>query len=293
MVNGILHIRETHIMFPRRRCVVGGLRHTRNVRCVQQHCYHDTHTNTHTTAPPHPHPPRSLHFQTWPESTDPQKFVYEEMSIAAFLLELWARLDREPTADAPPFKYKFADLGCGNGLLTFFLTAEGYTGYGVDLRRRRLWDVYDPMPELREEPVLPNETLTLPECVAPATRPLVLALCLSLLPVLSSAAFDCIIGLFCACRPRRGCPLHRFLRPSPPPTHTHIQHGVAPWESLGRADGLDSADGRRLLPVPQILGAALLPVLSERREVLFDVLGRQGCQPQPSRHLPALSRLCE
>lgn len=94
------------------------------------------------------------------------------MSIAAFLLELWARLDRDaadassaPAADKPQFRYKFGDLGCGNGLLTFFLTAEGYSGYGVDLRRRRLWDMFDPKPELREEAILPNERLTLPEYV--------------------------------------------------------------------------------------------------------------------------------
>ena len=110
--------------------------------------------------------------QIWPDNTDPQKFVYEEMSIAAFLLELWARLDRDaadvastPAADKPQFRYKFADLGCGNGLWTFLLTAEGYPGYGVDLRRRRLWDMFDPKPELREEAVLPNERLTLPEYV--------------------------------------------------------------------------------------------------------------------------------
>ncbi|KAG1139007.1 hypothetical protein G6F37_010019 [Rhizopus arrhizus] len=57
-----------------------------------------------------------------------EKFVYEDIAIASYLLCLWKeeeiRLERRPT---------FADLGCGNGLLTFLLVREGYEGYGVDI----------------------------------------------------------------------------------------------------------------------------------------------------------------
>jgi tRNASer (uridine44-2'-O)-methyltransferase len=38
---------------------------------------------------------------------------------------------------------KFLDLGCGNGLLTYILTAEGYQGLGMDMRRRRSWSLFD------------------------------------------------------------------------------------------------------------------------------------------------------
>ncbi|KAG1377914.1 hypothetical protein G6F60_006700 [Rhizopus arrhizus] len=63
-----------------------------------------------------------------------EKFVYEDIAIASYLLCLWKeeeiRLKRRPT---------FADLGCGNGLLTFLLVREGYEGYGVDIAERKIW----------------------------------------------------------------------------------------------------------------------------------------------------------
>ncbi len=37
---------------------------------------------------------------------------------------------------------KFLDLGCGNGLLTFLLSSEGYPGLGIDMRRRRSWSFF-------------------------------------------------------------------------------------------------------------------------------------------------------
>nr|CAG8541013.1 7498_t:CDS:2 [Entrophospora candida] len=36
----------------------------------------------------------------------------------------------------------FVDLGCGNGLLTYILTSEGYDGIGIDLRKRKIWDLF-------------------------------------------------------------------------------------------------------------------------------------------------------
>ncbi|CAG8789669.1 10860_t:CDS:1, partial [Racocetra fulgida] len=36
----------------------------------------------------------------------------------------------------------FVDLGCGNGLLTFLLTSEGHEGMGIDVRKRKIWDVF-------------------------------------------------------------------------------------------------------------------------------------------------------
>lgn len=93
--------------------------------------------------------------QRWTEkSMDPQKYLYEEMSLAAYILELF---DRAPAADEGAFKHKFVDLGCGNGLLTFFLHAEGYSGWGIDIRARRMWDVYSSRPVLIEEAITPND----------------------------------------------------------------------------------------------------------------------------------------
>lgn len=36
-------------------------------------------------------------------------------------------------------KQTFIDLGCGNGLLTFLLSSEGYEGYGIDIADRKIW----------------------------------------------------------------------------------------------------------------------------------------------------------
>lgn len=60
--------------------------------------------------------------QIWPECTDPQKFVYEDISIAAYLIVLW---EEERQRKNLLNKQSFVDLGCGNGLLVHILNSEG------------------------------------------------------------------------------------------------------------------------------------------------------------------------
>ncbi|CAJ0942279.1 unnamed protein product, partial [Mesorhabditis belari] len=67
----------------------------------------------------------------WKESTDPQKFVFEDCGISAYLMEIWKSIDRFPK--------KFADIGCGNGLLVHLLNKLGVDGIGIDLRKRKIW----------------------------------------------------------------------------------------------------------------------------------------------------------
>ncbi|KAH8295154.1 hypothetical protein KR018_008013 [Drosophila ironensis] len=90
------------------------------------------------------------YWHTSKESTDPLKFIYEDLAIAAYLILLWSQTQTEPTA--------FADLGCGNGLLVHVLNAEGFTGYGYDIRKRKLWSLYPPETQrnLFEQSVEPN-----------------------------------------------------------------------------------------------------------------------------------------
>ncbi|XP_017075074.1 probable tRNA (uracil-O(2)-)-methyltransferase [Drosophila eugracilis] len=90
------------------------------------------------------------YWKTAQESTDPLKFIYEDLAIAAYLIVLWSQTQSEPKA--------FADLGCGNGLLVHVLNAEGYKGYGYDIRKRKLWSLYpaDTQQSLIEKPVEPN-----------------------------------------------------------------------------------------------------------------------------------------
>ncbi|GAB0093038.1 Probable tRNA (uracil-O(2)-)-methyltransferase [Sergentomyia squamirostris] len=90
----------------------------------------------------------------WPEVTDPQKFVFEDISIATYLLLLW-RDERQSTGSTK--LQSFIDVGCGNGLLVFILTSEGHPGIGVDLRRRKIWENYPETTKLLEKTINPME----------------------------------------------------------------------------------------------------------------------------------------
>ncbi|KAL1641095.1 tRNA(Ser) Um(44) 2'-O-methyltransferase [Diplodia intermedia] len=101
----------------------------------------------------------------WVEQTPPGKHVFEDLGIAAFLLELWRDMYAAPIVDddagdtsskneegarphakesnKPPFP-GFVDIGCGNGVLVHVLRAEGYPGWGFDARRRKTWDTFGP-----------------------------------------------------------------------------------------------------------------------------------------------------
>ncbi|KAG5994376.1 hypothetical protein E4U54_003121 [Claviceps lovelessii] len=73
---------------------------------------------------------------TWAEVTDPGKHVFEDLGIAAFLMELWTDMYKDG-----PFP-GFVDIGCGNGLLVYILRQEGYEGWGFDARARKSWPTY-------------------------------------------------------------------------------------------------------------------------------------------------------
>lgn len=75
--------------------------------------------------------------ETWAEVTDPTKHVFEDLSIAAFLIELWRQM--YGASDFPGF----VDIGCGNGLLVYILRKEGYRGWGFDARERKSWVNYN------------------------------------------------------------------------------------------------------------------------------------------------------
>ncbi|EPY52001.1 tRNA methyltransferase [Schizosaccharomyces cryophilus OY26] len=72
----------------------------------------------------------------WVEKTDPGKHVFEDLGIAAFLIELWKQMYSSKKS------FTFVDVGCGNGLLVHILLSEGYLGYGFDARERRSWKTY-------------------------------------------------------------------------------------------------------------------------------------------------------
>ncbi|KAL9097975.1 MAG: hypothetical protein Q9163_006270, partial [Psora crenata] len=89
---------------------------------------------------------------SWVEKTEPSKHVFEDLGIAAFLIELWRDMydggkipskgthGSHPCRSRPPFP-GFVDIGCGNGVLVDVLIREGYHGWGFDARRRKTWDI--------------------------------------------------------------------------------------------------------------------------------------------------------
>ncbi len=89
----------------------------------------------------------------WVEKTEPSKHVFEDLGIAAFLIELWKDMysvgNEEVSEDGYGSTKKrgafpgFVDIGCGNGVLVDTLLREGYSGWGFDARRRKTWDTFD------------------------------------------------------------------------------------------------------------------------------------------------------
>lgn len=104
----------------------------------------------------------------WVEKTEPSKHVFEDLGIAAFLIELWKDMYDaggelvDQDGDGPTKKRGafpgFVDIGCGNGVLVDTLLREGYSGWGFDARRRKTWDTFDEpiRDQLREMILIPQ-----------------------------------------------------------------------------------------------------------------------------------------
>jgi tRNASer (uridine44-2'-O)-methyltransferase len=98
--------------------------------------------------------------ERWVEQTPPEKHVFEDLGIAAFLIELWVDMygakpatngegqqeeHEEEKRNAAQASFPgFVDIGCGNGLLVHILNLEGWHGWGFDARRRKTWDTFPP-----------------------------------------------------------------------------------------------------------------------------------------------------
>ena len=101
--------------------------------------------------------------QQWVEVTDPGKHVFEDLGIAAFLIELWRDMytftderngngeapTDDSTSDPKPTFRGFVDIGCGNGILVYILLAEGYDGWGFDARERKTWRIFPEFAQAR------------------------------------------------------------------------------------------------------------------------------------------------
>ncbi|CAL4094702.1 unnamed protein product, partial [Meganyctiphanes norvegica] len=57
----------------------------------------------------------------------------------------------------------FVDLGCGNGLLVYILSSEGHPGLGIDLKRRKIWDLFPSNVKLQEGIIEPSDQSLFPD----------------------------------------------------------------------------------------------------------------------------------
>ncbi|KAF2722221.1 DUF1613-domain-containing protein [Polychaeton citri CBS 116435] len=95
--------------------------------------------------------------QSWVEVTDPSKHVFEDLAIAAWLIEVWRDLYSTPSderinGDKNKMAFPgFVDIGCGNGVLVSILVEEGYEGWGFDARERKTWGIFSPEVQKRLE----------------------------------------------------------------------------------------------------------------------------------------------
>ncbi|TRY70144.1 hypothetical protein TCAL_10016 [Tigriopus californicus] len=83
--------------------------------------------------------------------------IIKDLALAAYIILLWEQ------DDLPKEQIRFMDLGCGNGLLVYILTVEGYDGTGVDIRQRKIWDSFKPKVDLQVSTVHPSATTTFPK----------------------------------------------------------------------------------------------------------------------------------
>jgi tRNASer (uridine44-2'-O)-methyltransferase len=123
----------------------------------------------------------------WVEQTPPEKHVFEDLGIAAFLIELWVDMYGGETSQSDSTREKqdgssderaaerrlraqtefpgFVDMGCGNGLLVWILNQEGWRGWGFDARRRKTWAVL--YPDSEQDKL--KEMLLVPAVLQPTT----------------------------------------------------------------------------------------------------------------------------
>lgn len=82
------------------------------------------------------------------------------MAIATYLILLWREERHRLHTDR---LQSFVDLGCGNGLLVYILSSEGHTGYGIDIRKRGIWDLYPSTTMLKLHAFIPSDRSLFPD----------------------------------------------------------------------------------------------------------------------------------
>lgn len=99
-------------------------------------------------------------FSAWDMQTDPEKFVHEDIGIAAYLICLWnTRYGQHANNHV-----NFVDIGCGNGLLVYILNQEKFNGFGIDVKSRNIWNTLFSQSTYKEHFFDPKNWEELEEC---------------------------------------------------------------------------------------------------------------------------------
>src|SRR5687767_13366301 len=65
------------------------------------------------------------------------------LSVGSFTSILLIFLTFQSLQEKYKFKVTyFADLACGNGVLSYLLTRQGFQGFGIDARSRGIWESF-------------------------------------------------------------------------------------------------------------------------------------------------------
>lgn len=88
-------------------------------------------------------------YEKWIEKTEPANHVLDDLVVATFLIELWRSMygvvpaseTKDETRNFSQFP-GFVDIACGNGVVVYVLLLEGYSGWGLDARRRETWSIF-------------------------------------------------------------------------------------------------------------------------------------------------------
>merc|ERR1712048_1005466 len=138
MANGQVHV-EGEIPYPFSRSVLQSKMETwisekvgydpsrETLRCIDKSKYAEVYKRIKTEIG------KNL-VETWPECTDPEKYVYEDVAIATYLILL------SQNEDCLPKDITFLDAGCGNALFGWILAQQGYNYIGIDVTKRKIWD---------------------------------------------------------------------------------------------------------------------------------------------------------
>ncbi|KAJ5787814.1 hypothetical protein N7457_002804 [Penicillium paradoxum] len=107
--------------------------------------------------------------QNWVEELESPDQIFDQLSLAACLIELWRSMygtipatEQNPNEDKNTAQFPgFVDIACGNGIIVYVLLMEGYKGSGFDALRRKSWATYpaEVQKYLEERVIIPRPFL--------------------------------------------------------------------------------------------------------------------------------------